>query len=292
MSISEMLNRFITSKRAMGASDRTTKWYKSIIGKFAGWLPPDQALDTETMEMYFVYLRDEQSLAPASVSSIARALRTFFRWCQAKKFIESSPMIEIRLMKAPAKEPRLATREEVDLLLGQIPVNEWIGLRDYLIIHVLFFCGLRVGELVRLEAHHFDVGLELLHIPGGKTGAGMVPLLREVIEAFMAYQTHRPRIGTTRLFLSSDGHHEAVGALTEHGVRHMIARRCAEVGIRRLNPHAFRHGLAMHLLNDKRIDASLVQKILRHADIKVTTGTYARWTMTAASDEFKSRMQR
>lgn len=300
MTVAEMLSRFIVSKRAAGASDKTLLWYRSIVGKFDVWwqdkdCPP---LTTELMELYFVSLRDrhkrtgEKPLADASVASIYRALRTFFRWCQKKKLVIESPMAELEIMKASPKEPRQATKEEVDLLLSQIPVHEWIGLRDFLIIHVLFFCGLRVGELVRLEAHHFDVSLEVLHIPGGKTGAGLVPLLREVIEAFLAYQTHRPRIGVARLFLSSDGHHEAVGALTEHGVRHMIARRCAEIGIRRLNPHAFRHGLAMHLLNDRRVDASLVQKILRHADIKVTTGTYARWTMAAASDEFKSRMQR
>ncbi len=290
MSISEMLAKFVTSKRAAGASDATTRWYRNIVGKFAEWLG-DRPLTTETMEAYFVYLRDDRHLKPASVASVARALRTYFKWCQGKRLIDASPMTEIRLMKAPAKEPRLATRDEVTVLLNTIPVSGWVGLRDYLIIHVLFFCGLRVGELVKLEAHHFDVGLEILHIPGGKTGGGLVPLLREVVEAFLAYQTHRPRIDEARLFLSSDGHDEAVGPLTEHGVRHMVRRRCKEAGIRHLNPHAFRHGLAMHLLNDKRIDASLVQKILRHADIKVTTGTYARWTMTAASDEFKSRMK-
>lgn len=296
MTVDEMLKRFLTSKRAAGASEKTTAWYRVLVGQFDDWRQrqPDKELTTELLELYFVYLRDDRHrpLAPTSVSSTARALRTFFKWCQSKKFIESNPMAEIRLMKVPAKEPRLVSREEVDLLLGKIPVSEWVGLRDYLIIHVLFFCGLRVGELVRLEAHHFDINQEILHIPGGKTGAGMVPLLREVIEAFLAYQTHRPRCPEPRLLLSSNGHHEPVGALTAHGVRHMIARRCAEVGIRRLNPHAFRHGLAMHLLNDKRIDASLVQKILRHADIKVTTGTYARWTIAAASDEFKLRMQR
>jgi site-specific recombinase XerD len=294
MLTSEMLARFIKSKRAAGASERTIRWYRSLIGQFAIWVDdqPEQEIDVDVMEAYLVHLRNERPLASASIASAARAIRTFFNFCVAKRLMTTNPMNEIRLMKVDPKEPRRATREEVDILLSEIPVNDWIGLRDYLIIHVLFFCGLRVGELVRLEASHFDLAQEILHIPGGKTGAGMVPLLQEVIEAFMAYTTHRPKTDEQKLFLSSDGHGQPIGPLTEHGVRHMIRRRCKEVGIRHLNPHAMRHGLAMHLLNDKRVDASLVQKILRHSDIKTTTNFYARWLIGAVADEYKARMRR
>lgn len=294
MSTDEMLTRFLKSRQAAGASDRTLRWYRSLIGQFVTWLAgqEEQRIDVDAMEAYLVHLRTGKPLASASIASAARAIRTFFNFCVTKKLLDSNPMNEIRLMKAEPHEPRRATREEVDILLREIPVSDWIGLRDYLIVHVLFFGGLRVGELVRLEEHHFDLAQEILHIPGGKTGAGMVPLLQEVIEAFMAYRTHRPPTSEQKLFLSSDGHAAPIGPLTEHGVRHMIRRRCKEAGIRHLNPHAMRHGLAMHLLNDKRVDASLVQKILRHADIKTTTSFYARWIMGAAADEFKTRMRR
>lgn len=293
MTVDEMLTRFIKSKRAAGASERTLRWYRSLIGQFVTWLngQPDQVIDVDVMEAYLVQLRSGP-LASASVASAARAIRTFFNFCVAKRLMDVNPMNEIKLMKVDPHEPRRATRDEVDTLLRAIPVNDWIGLRDYLIIHVLFFGGLRVGELVRLEASHFDLAQEILHIPGGKTGAGMVPLLQEVIEAFMAYMTHRPKSNDPKLFLSSDGHAAPIGPLTEHGVRHMLRRRCIEAEIRHLNPHAMRHGLAMHLLNDKRVDASLVQKILRHADIKTTTSFYARWLIGAVADEYRSKMRR
>lgn len=298
MTITEMLERFIKSRRAMGLSVPTIKWYTSIVGLFAAWLAtqPDQELTADLLESYLVSLRDRQSrrgkpLSDVSVASNARALRSFFRWCQQKRLIAVSPMAEIKIKKPEAKEPRLASREEVTTLLRTIPVHDWVGLRDFLIVHVLFFCGLRVGELVQLEARHFDIDAEILRIPGGKTGGGLVPMLKDVAEAFMSYETHRPKSGEERFLLSSNGYGVAIGPLTESGVRHMLKRRCKEAGIRHLPPHSMRHGLAMHLLNDKRVDASLVQKILRHSSIKTTTGVYARWTMGAAADEFRSKME-
>lgn len=298
MTVPEMLERFTKSRRAAGLSKQTLLWYSSIVNIFLAWLAeqPDQSLTPDLMESYLVHLRDRQSrrgrpLSPVSVESNARALRAFFRWCQQKKLLDVSPMAEIRVKKPDAKEPRLATREEIEKLLRVIPVSDWVGLRDYLAIHLMFFGGLRVGELVQLEAHHFDIDAEILHIPSGKTGAGLIPLLRSVIEAFLAYQTHRPQTTEVRLLLASNGYGVPLGPLTESGVRQMLKRRCKEAGIRHLSPHGLRHGLAMHLLNDRRVDASLVQKILRHRSIKTTTGVYARWTMGAAGDEFRSKME-
>lgn len=300
MTVTEMLERFITSKRAAGVSDATVYWYRQMIVAFDTWLQQqaNQALTPELMETYLVYLRDRHKLnggkplADMSIAGAARALKAFFKWAKAKKLIDESPMAEIRLMKPEAKEPRRAMRDEVDILFRSIPVNGWVGLRDYLVIHVAFFCGLRVGELILLEAHHFDIQQEVLHIPGGKSGGGLVPLLREVIEAFLAYQTHRPKCEETRLFVASDGHDRVAGVLTENGVRQMLRRRCKEAGVRHLNPHSMRHGLAMFLLNEKRVDASLVQRILRHANIKTTTTFYARWTQDAMADEFRRKMAR
>jgi integrase len=71
-----------------------------------------------------------------------------------------------------------------------------------------------------------------------------------------------------------------------------LKRRCTAAGIRYLNPHAFRHGIAMHLLNDKRSDASMVQRILRHSKITTTTESYAEWIIDPLADEYRRQMRK
>jgi integrase len=161
------------------------------------------------------------------------------------------------------------------------------------LIHTVFYCGLRIGEALRLEATHFEITEErqVLHVPGGKTGAGVVPLLREVSEAFLAYNTHRPRWRDARLFLGSDGNGGVDGILTPSGARQMLKRRCADAGLRYLNPHSFRHGIAMHLLNDKRADMSMAQRLLRHSKIGTTQESYAEWLIDPLADEYRRQMR-
>lgn len=305
MTIEELFSRFLVSRRAQGVSTATIAWYRTQVGAFAAWHAAQgrPELTPELTEAYLVYLRERprqqprggrQTLAPSSILSAHRALKAFFAWCVQRRLLDASPLDGVAVSKPPIIEPRVAGNGEVLALIRSIPVDDWIGLRDYLIIHVIYYCGLRVGELVRLTEDSFVLDPEnpYLRIPGGKTGAGKVPLIRDVIEAFLAYQMHRPKADTDRLFVAAWGTFVPRDAgITEHGVRYMLKNRCAAAGIRYLNPHSFRHGVAMHLLNDKRADASLVQRILRHSSIRVTVSTYARWSDSALGEQFRSILE-
>lgn len=293
MNISDMISRFMTSKKAAGVSKATIAWYYWQLKAFTEWLPsqPDQTLNSDLIELYIVSLRD-RGLAPGSIRNHFTALRSFFAWCKAKRYIKQMPTDGIHIAKPKGQEIKRATMAEVMRLLDTMPVAGWLGLRDYLAVHLMFYAGLRVGEVVKLAPHHFDLDSGLLHIPGGKSGAGQVPLLRDVVEAYLAYMTHRPTGYTELLLIPADGGGgPKKGNFGEDGVRQMLERRCKQAGIRRLTPHDLRRGLGMHLLNQARADVSLVQRILRHSDVKVTTQAYARWMESDLADEFRSRME-
>jgi integrase/recombinase XerD len=296
------IDRFLLSKQSAMLSEATTDWYAVQLRMFNDWLRSSSytAVTTETIERYLVYLRrrtakhSSQPLSPSSVAGAYRAPKIFYKWCVDRGIVASSPLLTVKMKKPAKKPPRRATRQEFDDLVRSIPVDDWVGLRDYLLIHTVFYCGLRIGEALRLEAIHFEITEErqVLHVPGGKTGAGIVPLLREVSEAFLAYLTHRPTWHDDRLFLSNDGNGGVGGVLTPSGARQMLKRRCAGAGLRYLNPHSFRHGIAMHLLNDKRSDTSMVQRILRHSKITTTTENYAEWIIDPLADEYRRQMRK
>jgi site-specific recombinase XerD len=272
------IERFLLSKESAMLSEATTDWYAVQLRMFAEWLassPRGATVDTETIERYLVYLRKRparhsgQPLSPSSVAGAHRALKIFYKWCVDREILAVSPVAPIKLKRLDRKMPRRATRQEFDALVRSLPVDGWIGLRDYLLIHTVFYCGLRIGEALRLEATHFEITEErqVLHVPGGKTGAGVVPLLREVSEGGVD------------------------GILTPSGARQMLKRRCADAGLRYLNPHSFRHGIAMHLLNDKRADMSMAQRLLRHSKIGTTQESYAEWLIDPLADEYRRQMR-
>jgi integrase len=71
----------------------------------------------------------------------------------------------------------------------------------------------------------------------------------------------------------------------------MLRRRCQVAGLRMLNPHSFRHGLAMLMLNERGADMSLVQKVLGHSQISTTARHYAEWLTEGIQREFADKMR-
>jgi integrase len=91
--------------------------------------------------------------------------------------------------------------------------------------------------------------------------------------------------------LASDGFAGIKGVLQAEGVRQMLIRRCRAAGITYRNPHAFRHGLAMLLLNNG-MRLTTVAKVLGHSDPAVTHKVYAHTLDETVRTEYAEAIHR
>lgn len=300
MSVYTLLDLYLQSLTALNRSARTIDWYGAEVRRFLRWLQASNLhngnwLKREIIEQYLAHSRTPISAGgagnqPATVAGHYRALRGFFAWLVERGYITSSPMRGMKPPAVPPKEPRRTQLAEYLQLLDSIPGATWVDTRDRLIINTLFLCGVRLGECTRLSASDYRTSEHLLRVDG-KTGVRLVPLLPAVERAFVAYLFSRPHTEQQRLFIAADGAgNPQPNCIHEKGIYQMLRRRCRRAGVRSLNPHSFRHGLAMHLLN-KGGDMSLVQKILGHAQIGTTAKHYANWLTEGLVDEYAARMQ-
>lgn len=292
MELTEQIAEFLDARAAEGLSPETITWYAYHLEMYQRWLqektPPPDHLDRKTVEAYYASRR-KAGLEPETVAGDHRSLRVFYRWLVEREYITTSPVDTIKLKKPKRKTPRRATLEEYERLLDSISPTTWVDLRDRLLVSMLFLCGVRVGEAIGVQVEDVDVRTKLVVVTG-KTGPRAVPLLPSVIEAFVAYVYMRPSAPTNHLFLSAKGDLTVRGIIKPNGVRQMLKRRAAAAGVPYRNPHAFRHGLAMHLLN-KGGDMSLVQRILGHSRITTTAENYAMWLTDDMAREFVKKMQ-
>lgn len=289
MEFSALIAEFLAARAAEGLSPRTVQWYADHLTVFYRWLatqPAPNPLSRQTIAAY--YAHRATVVQPETVDGDHRALRVFYRWLNQQGYIAQSPVDGIKRRPARRKPKRRAELEEFRRLVDSIAPTTWVDLRDRLLIHMLFLCGLRVGEAIGCAVDDFDVRTKLVTVTG-KTGSRLVPLLPPVIESFVAYIYQRPPAATAALFLSAHGDGTPRGEITANGVRQMLRRRCKAAGVAYINPHAFRHGLAMHLLN-KGGDMSLVQRVLGHSRITTTADHYAAWLTEDLSREFASKM--
>ena len=71
----------------------------------------------------------------------------------------------------------------------------------------------------------------------------------------------------------------------------MLIRRCQAAGIEVYNPHAFRHGFAMWMLNSG-VRLTTVSTAMGHSDPAITSKTYAHTTVETVRSEYEMAVKR
>lgn len=285
------LDRFLTSKTAAGLSPRTIRYYHQQVGGFLLWLDDDAADKTVSRAVVEGYLIERRKgRSPATVSAAYRALRAFFGWVVECGYLteQTSPMHKLAAPRVPKKLPRYVTPEEFDTLYGSIDGAAWLDYRDRTLLLLLFWSGLRRAEVMALTKRDLNLKEQVLLVRAGKGDKSrLVPFSPKLEEELNGYLARRPDDGDDidALFVSNDGNGGVRGALSDWGLASMLRRRCGEAGVRKMNPHAFRHGFAMNFLNGG-MNISAVASAMGHSSVQVTEGYYARWLAKGLQREY------
>jgi integrase/recombinase XerD len=160
------------------------------------------------------------------------------------------------------KLPAVIDREHVQALLAKIE-----PLKYRVIVMTAYGTGLRISEILALEARDIDGKAGLIHVRHGKGDRPrLVPLPGRLLEALREYwRAERPR---GRLLFPGQ---EPDQRLCPDTVRRAVHCAAAELGIKqRVTMHAFRHSFATHLLEGGE-DLRTIQVLLGHRSIRNTT---------------------
>jgi integrase/recombinase XerC len=186
--------------------------------------------------------------------------------------------------KAPKPLPKaLAVDDSVQLAdWHDAEADTWLEARDAAIVELLYGCGLRVGELVGLDAiastaarGWIDMQAGEAHVLGKGSKRRSVPVGARPCRRCKLWLALRNAARSTRpagavhrqAWHAADGAGRvaaAEAAQREGGPGHAV------------HPHMLRHSFASHLLQSSG-DLRAVQELLGHANI-TTTQVYTRWT--------------
>lgn len=288
------LPSFVVSKTATGLSERTVDWYAAFVTQYAAWAGRCHAPieKPETVEGYLAHLRKEGRSA-FTVSGCYRALSVFFRWLVERRGLARSPLDAIPRPQTPVKRVRHITAPHFNKLYFSILGHGWWEERDRAILLILFYCGLRAGELLSLQLDSVDREQMLLFVECGKGGkARDVPCTKEVIQQIDIYLAKRPAYHGNRLFIACDkAVHIVRGPFAYDGLKQMLRRRCETAGIPHYSAHKFRHGYAMAFAN-AQMPLSALAATMGHSSVSVTERFYARWQTKGLVDAYQQAARR
>ena len=225
-----------------------------------------------------------RGLAPRSIALALSAWRGLYRWLGREGLVKLNPVEGVRAPKAGKPLPKALAVDQAVRLASFADAREGsdaaLEARDRCIVELLYGCGLRIAELVDLDARAsaaarcwIDADAAEAHLLGKGGKRRSVPVGRPALEALALWLERRVelvRADETALFLSRRG-----TRLTPSQVRKRLQRRAHAAGLpTHVHPHMLRHSFASHLLQSSG-DLRAVQELLGHASIS-TTQVYTR----------------
>ena len=288
MHLREAVLAFLTAKRAANRSARTVDWYEYELGIFQAWIGP---IELKQIEPFAIdaYLAHERSrgLKGSSLNARYRSLRAFLNWAKQRGYLSVNPIDHVEEPKAGNLKPDHVRFEDFAQFLARIPADDtawWVDHRDRLIVHLLFWSGMRANELLQLRLSDVRLDRRTIMIRAGKGNkTRIVPMAPDVPGILNTYLYSRPvwPDDPGHLFYAAMGK-TVKGKLTIAGLQQLLRRRCDYAGLPRYLPHAWRHGFAMHML-EYGADLGWISDVMGHADERITR-RYAQWRETGLAN--------
>jgi integrase/recombinase XerC len=216
------------------------------------------------------------------IALILSGWRGFYAWLGRQGLVAGNPVQDVRAPKAPKPLPKALSVDDSVQLATYLNTDgdPWLDARDAAMVELLYGCGLRVGELVGLDAAAsttargwIDLQACEAHVLGKGSKRRTVPVGRKAMEALIHWLAVRDKSGgepQAALFVGRHG-----TRLTAQAIWQRLKRRSLLAGLATpVHPHMLRHSFASHLLQSSG-DLRAVQELLGHANI-TTTQVYTR----------------
>lgn len=273
--IKELADEYVSYIRLeKNYSSYTVREYEKDLRDFLAFLQEERIDDLRDVEypaarLYVTRLYD-QSFARTSISRKISAIRSFFKFLNARYGIEDQAF---RLLYHPKKEQRLPAffyEQELEKLFEVTIGEDFRSLRDRALLELLYATGIRVGELVAIDVQDVDYYLGIVKVMGKGRKERFVPFgsfaeeaLREYIEHSRCHLMKQKK--HNRLFVNLRG-----DPLTDRGVRYVLNDLMERAALHtKITPHMIRHTFATHLLG-AGADLRSVQELLGHSHLSST----------------------
>lgn len=248
-------------------SDHTIKGYEEDILFFKEFLDKEKEnflkVDYAFIRSFYNYM-DELKYSKNTISRKVSSVRSFYKYLARNNVISYNPF---SLTKGPKKDkllPKFLYYNELEDLFNACDLDTFLGIRDRLILEMLYATGMRVSELESVNISDISLSDNSIKILGKGNKERIVyfgDYAREILDMYLKERTDKE----DALFINNKGER-----LTARGVRYVLNKIVDKTSLNtKISPHMLRHSFATHLLNEG-CDLLSVQELLGHESLKAT----------------------
>jgi integrase/recombinase XerC len=258
------------------ASPHTLKAYSIDLLELAAYMEADKITEVEMADFFFlrsfVAMLYEKKITKSTIERKLSAVKSFFKYLYKQGILQENPS---RLLKYPKKEKRelkVFNMSDVMLLISVPNAAKPAGVRDSLILELLYSTGIRVGELNTCNIGDIDFSGKRMLIKGKGKKERIIPLHDTTVTKIKEYLNIIPKMLQNGYSPSCDALiiNRRGGRLTTRNILALVKQYLRKCGLpETFSPHSFRHSFASHLLAEGA-DLRVIQKLLGHESLSTT----------------------
>ncbi len=256
--IEDKIKSFKNYLLAKRYSDNTVEVYMETLKRFLRFHSTknlSEIKNDDIIDFNINYIL-KNGLSESFQNQVINSVKLFFRKIQ-------NININVDLIERPRREkklPNVLSKEEV-----KSTINSLVNVKHKTMLSLIYSCGLRCGEALRLKPNHVDSKRNILIIQQSKGKKDrIVPLSDKTIEMLRNYyKSYRP------LEYLFEG--QAPGTqYDQRSLQQVLKKAVFKAGITKpVTLHWLRHSYATHLL-EAGTDLRYIQEILGHSSSRTT----------------------
>ncbi len=259
--------------------DQFEQFCSEMVGEFNV-----KKVDAKLIRNWIVLLM-ENKMSARTVNRKITAVKSFFKYLMKEQTVGSNPATYLALPKIRKKLPNFVEEQNLNHLLDDgFFSNDFVGLRDKLIITLLYGAGIRLSELLLLKCNDFDSKLGVVKVLGKRKKERIIPYplsINPLLEEYIRAKNEILGFATEQLLVTENGK-----PVYEKLIYRVVKNNLSKVTLlEKKSPHVLRHTYATHLLN-KGADLNAVKELLGHSNLAATQ-IYTHTTFEKLHDIYK-----
>jgi integrase/recombinase XerC len=255
-------------------SKHTIESYANDLEQFGLYLKSEYDKDETELASHleirsWIVQMMEHKISPRSINRKLSTLKSFFKFLMRKGVVKKSPLSKVLAPKTSKRLPVFVEKAGIERLLTDIEFPEgFVGVRDKMIVDLLYNTGMRRSELNNLKETDIDSYNSQIKVLGKGNKERIIPIqpqLRAAIREYIDLKNQNIAMPSVYLFVNHEG------KLLNPSHIYQIVKKYLNLitTIDKKSPHVLRHTFATHLMNNGA-DINAVKELLGHASLAAT----------------------
>ncbi|MCF8325738.1 MAG: tyrosine recombinase XerC [Leadbetterella sp.] len=211
----------------------------------------------------------ENEIDNRSINRKIASLRAFFKFLQIKKKIKANPVALVKSLKIAKRLPVYVEEKPMENLFANIEFAEdFEGLRDKLLLEMLYGTGIRLSELINIKVSDVDIFGKKITVLGKRNKYRVIPLHQTLLDLIQKYLKAKIDYFDSEhdYLILTDKYDQLYRVFVQRKIKHYLE---LVTTISKKSPHVLRHSFATHLLN-RGADLNAIKELLGHANLAAT----------------------